>query len=150
MTTIKLQTNDGEIFEVDTKIAKLSGTIKCLVEDLNPNDDQDDDREDEIIPLSEVNSTILRKVIEWATYHQDDPLPLEDNDIMVPKRSDDISEWDANFLKVDQKILFEIIAAANYLDVKGLMEVSCKTVANMIKGRSLAELRALFGEKKSE
>ena len=38
------------------------------------------------------------------------------------------------FVQVDQGTLFELILAANYLDIKGLLDVTCKTVANMIKG----------------
>ena len=37
-------------------------------------------------------------------------------------------------MQVDQGTLFELILAANYLDIKGLLDVTCKTVANMIKG----------------
>ena len=33
--------------------------------------------------------------------------------------------------------LFFSLQAANYLDMKGLLDVTCKTVANMIKGLSL-------------
>ena len=31
-------------------------------------------------------------------------------------------------------VLYMIVQAANYLDIKGLLDVTCKTVANMIKG----------------
>ena len=49
--------------------------------------------------------------------------------------------------QVDQVTLFELILAANYLDIKGLLDVSCKTVANMIKGKSPEEIRKTFNIK---
>jgi S-phase kinase-associated protein 1 len=72
---------------------------------------------------------------------KDDPLPLPDEDLR-PKSSDDIDEWDKEFTNVDQGTvgnnnnsqLFELILAANYLDMKHLLDLGCKTVANMIKG----------------
>ena len=49
--------------------------------------------------------------------------------------------------QVDQGTLFELILAANYLDIKGLLEVTCKTVANMIKGKKAEEIRKAFNIK---
>jgi len=140
MPNIKLQSSDGEIFEVDVEIAKASVTIKTMLEDLGM-----DEEDEEVVPLPNVNSTILKKVIQWATYHRDDPLPPEDDE--KDKRTDDISSWDADFLKVDQGTLFELILAANYLDIKGLLDVTCKTVANMIKGKTPEEIRKTFNIK---
>lgn len=65
MPTIKLQSLDGEIFEVDVEIAKQSVTIKTMLEDLGVDED-----EDESIPLPNVNAAILKKVIQWCTYHK--------------------------------------------------------------------------------
>lgn len=48
---------------------------------------------------------------------------------------------DVFWFQVDQGTLFELILAANYLDIKGLLDVTCKTVANMIKGKTPEEIR---------
>jgi len=39
------------------------------------------------------------------------------------------------------------VKAANYLDIKGLLDVTCKTVANMIKGKTPEEIRKTFNIK---
>jgi S-phase kinase-associated protein 1 len=37
--------------------------------------------------------------------------------------------------------------AANYLDIKPLLNLGCKTVANLIKGKSVEEIRTTFNIK---
>jgi len=141
MPTIQLQSSDGEVFKVDTGIAKQSVTIKTMLEDLGIEED-----DEEVVPLPNVNAAILKRVIQWCSYHKDDPAPPEDDE-NKEKRTDDISSWDADFLKVDQGTLFELILAANYLDIKGLLDVTCKTVANMIKGKTPEDIRKTFNIK---
>ena len=133
MPKIKLQSSDGEIFDTDVQIAKCSGTIKTMLEDCGM-----EDGDNAVVPLPNVNSAILRKVLEWASYHTNNPQPPED---------DENKEMDADFLKVDQGTLFELILAANYLDIKDLLDVTCKTVANMIKGKTADEIRKIFNIK---
>jgi S-phase kinase-associated protein 1 len=67
-----------------------------------------EDDDEEPVPLPNVNAAILRKVIAWCTFHKDDPPPPEDDE-NKEKRTDDICSWDAEFLKVDQGTLFELI-----------------------------------------
>jgi len=141
MPNIKLQSADGDVVVVDRDVAKLSVTIKTMLEDLRVSEE-----DDEPIPLQNVNAATLKKVIQWCQYHKDDPPPPED-DLNKEKRTDDIPSWDQEFLKVDQGTLFELILAANYLDIKGLLDVCCKTVANMIKGKSPEEIRKTFNIK---
>jgi len=141
MPNIKLQSSDGEVFDIDVEIAKQSITIKTMLDDLGM-----EEGDDEIVPLPNVNAAILRKVVQWCTYHRDDP-PLTEEDDNKEKRTDDISSWDADFLKLDQGTLFELILAANYLDIKGLMDNTTKTVANLIKGKTSEEMRKTFNIK---
>ena len=139
MSQIRLQSNDGEIFSVDIKIAKMSKTIKTMLEDLGL-----EDADEETVPLPNVTSDILKKIINWSTHHKDDKVDEDDDDEYKERRSDDISHWDVDFFKVDQSTLFEIILAANYLDIKDLLEIGCKTVANMMKGKTADEIRKIF------
>merc|ERR1712141_837779 len=141
MPSIKLQSSDGETFPVDVDIARQSVTIRTMLEDLGM-----EEEEDEVVPLPNVNAAILKKVIQWCSFHRDDPPPPEDDE-NKEKRTDDICSWDAEFLKVDQGTLFELILSANYLDIKGLLDVTCKTVANMIKGKSPEDIRKTFNIK---
>jgi S-phase kinase-associated protein 1 len=86
----------------------------------------------------------MKKVLEWCQQHRNDPAPASDDDSDTRKKSSDIDEWDSKFMQVDQEMLFEIILAANYLDIKALLDIGCKTVANMIKGKSPDEIRKTF------
>uniref|UniRef100_A0A1B0FGX3 Skp1-related protein n=1 Tax=Glossina morsitans morsitans TaxID=37546 RepID=A0A1B0FGX3_GLOMM len=138
MPNIQLQSSDNEFFNIDVQVARCSGTIKTLLEDCGM-----ESGDNVIVPLPNINSEILRQVLNWANYHKDDLQPNEDDE-NKKKRTDDISLWDAEFLKVDQDTLINLIFAANYLDIKGLFEVACKTVANMMKGKTPAEIRKTF------
>ncbi|OQV19157.1 putative Skp1-related protein [Hypsibius exemplaris] len=140
---IRIQSGDGEHFDVDLDVVKLSGTVKNMLDDLGIGEDVQNPT-DEVIPLPMVTGAILKKVLHWAEFHKADPLANRDGDDDTSKRTDDISQWDSEFLKVDQGTLFELILAANYLDMKGLLDVCCKTVANMIKGKSPEEIRRTF------
>ncbi|TYZ62807.1 hypothetical protein PybrP1_007785 [[Pythium] brassicae (nom. inval.)] len=69
--------------------------------------------------------------------------PLKSNDLR-----DAVSDWYADFVDVkpeDQELLFELILAANYLDIKSLLDLACAKVATMIKGKTPEEIRATFG-----
>ncbi|XP_034474822.1 S-phase kinase-associated protein 1-like [Drosophila innubila] len=138
MPFIKLQSSDDEIFVTDIQVATCSGTIKSMLESCVA--------EDEAVPLPNVNSAILRKVLEWAEYHKSD-LKQSTNEDDDDTRTDDITPWDQKFLQVDQGTLFELTMAANYLNIQGLLKVACKTVANMIKGKTPEDIRQTFNIK---
>ncbi|XP_032306377.1 S-phase kinase-associated protein 1 isoform X2 [Drosophila ananassae] len=145
MPNIQLQSSDGEVFNIDSETAKCSSTIRNLIEDCGL-----ESEENPLIPLPNVNSTILSKVLIWANHHRAEKAEKteensgKDEASAVVRSSDVISAWDAEFLTVDQGTLFELILAANYLDIKELLSVACMTVANMIKGHTAEEIRQTF------
>jgi len=132
---VKLLCSDGETVVVDLDIAEKSILIKGMIDDAGP---------DEEIPLPNVKKAILDKVIEYCMHLRNNSPP----DIEKPLRSSNISdvtsEWYANFINLDQDMLFEMILAANYLDVKSLLELSCAKIASLIKNKSVQEIRKFF------
>ena len=141
-TQITLQSSDKVELTIDRKAAELSVLIHDLLEDIG------ESATTEAIPIANVNGVILAKVIEWCKHHcNDPPVTSTDDDTNSRKKTADIDEWDQNLLQVDQDTLFQIILAANYLDIKALVDVGCKTVANMIKGKSPEEIRQTFNIK---
>jgi len=136
--TVWVTSNDGQDVWIDRPVSDRSILLKNLLEDFGgePNT--------EAIPLHNVPITVLKKVLEWCNHHRNDPPPTDNDDSDSRKKSTDIEEWDQKFMQVDQEMLFEIILAANYMDIKALLDVGCKTVANMIKGKSPDEIRKTF------
>ena len=55
-----------------------------------------------------------------------------------------VPEFDANFVDVEQELLFELILAANYMDIKSLLDLTCAKVASMIKGKTPEQIRKTF------
>ncbi|XP_050241704.1 SKP1-like protein 1B [Quercus robur] len=129
---ITLKSSDGEAFEVEEAVALESQTIKHMIED---------DCADNGIPLPNVTSKILAKVIEYCKKHVEATCADE-------RTSDeDLKAWDTEFVRVDQATLFDLILAANYLNIKSLLDLTCQTVADMIKGKTPEEIRKTFNIK---
>lgn len=149
MGTIKLQSSDGEVFEVDVEVAKKSATLKTMLESVV------DDNKDEVVPITKVRSHTLARIIEWSEYHRNDETENETapdhepHDWPLP--TDDICEWDKSFvMKMDMHSLFELILAASFLDIKDLLDLACKAVANQIQGKTPHEMRMMFNLPKIE
>ena len=75
---------------------------------------------------------------------QDAPLnPTEEQQLEM--RTKPLEGWDREFVDVALAQLFEMILAANFLDLKPMLDITCKAVAEMIKGKTPDEIKAVFG-----
>ncbi|KAJ1436564.1 S-phase kinase-associated protein 1-like [Sesbania bispinosa] len=91
---ITLKSSDGEVFEVDEAVGLQSQAIKYMIEDKCV---------DGNIPLSNVTSRILAKVIEYCKKH------VEASNSDDKPSEEDLKAWDVDFMKVDQETLFDLI-----------------------------------------
>ncbi|OXV08368.1 hypothetical protein Egran_03869 [Elaphomyces granulatus] len=147
---ITLTSSDNVDIEVEREVLQCFSLIKDMLDDLG------DPENGDTIPIANVSARVLKKVIEWCTHHRNDPRPSADDKVEgrdettgpnTDRKKIEISEWDQEFLKVDeQEMLFEILLAANYLDIKALLDLCCMAVANIVKACVTPEkIRAKFG-----
>lgn len=135
MDTIRLQSADLEVFELDAEYARHSGWIRSILEESGNLDRQG------LISLRTVNGVVLRKVIDWLVHHKDD---LTEGDEEMEEKSEYLLKWDKEFFDVEKEMLIDLVLAANLLDIRGLLEDSCQAVADLIGSRSPTEIRELF------
>ncbi|KAH8754622.1 negative regulator sulfur controller-3, partial [Diaporthe sp. PMI_573] len=136
---LTLKCNDGGIVTVELPVAKRSVLLKNLIDDMGV-----EKATAQPVPLPNVAQPVLEKIVEWCKHHRNDPPPTQDLKSEYRVENAPIDEWDQTYMKVDQDMLFEILLAANYLDIKALLDLGCKTVANMIKGKTPEEIRRIF------
>ncbi|KAL6211986.1 hypothetical protein ACLB2K_017209 [Fragaria x ananassa] len=98
LTTLK--SKDLEVFEIDEAVAIQSQTIKHMAED---------GCADNATPLPNVDGPNLAKVIEYLKKHGEDK----------EGKKDSLKKFDKDFVDVEQDLLFDLILAANYLNIAG-------------------------------
>ena len=120
----------------------MSELVKSMMEeDGDDNDDEDNVQE---IPLPNVKAAVLRKVIEFCEHFLSEPMTEIEKPLKSQNMADVVQKWYADYVNLEQVLLFELILAANYMDIKPLLDLTCATVASMIKGKTPEDIRATF------
>ena len=114
MSLYKLESSDGVIFTVDAATVKQMVTIQTMI-------DHEDEDSDEVIPVPTVNAQVLEKIIHWIENYKIDH-----------EKTEKIA-WYIQYFNVGLNDKFEIISAADYLEVKSLLNESCRNVLIIYK-----------------
>ena len=116
-----------------------------LVDETIGDVDEDDDGDDEMeVPLPNVSTPVLEKVLEYCKHYQEEPMTAIQTPLKSSKLEELVQPWYAEFVKVPRALLFDLVAAANFMDIKSLLDLTCLAVSILIKGKSAAELREMF------
>ena len=122
---IKIKASDGKVVEITKKAIFKSGLLKGIMEDYPDNTE---------FPLNQVNGAILEKIKEYLIHYQD----IEPEKIEIPLKSinfkESVSEWDYNYLGDNIDLIFQILNASNYMDIKPLFELVSAKLGSKIKG----------------
>jgi len=141
--TIKLISKDGQSFDVEKKDAFISKLVKTSLE----NDDAATE-----LNIPGVEGHILELVVKYMTHHEGTEPPIIEKPLKSKIMADNCNKWDADFIDVlaenNNKQLYDVILAANYMDIKGLLHLGCAKVASLIKGLPLEKIKSILQVKK--
>lgn len=135
MATTKLQSSDKQIFEVEIEALNMSDTLRHLLEELG------ESASAETIPLPDVDGATLARAISFLRHHATEPPCKIEKPLRCRIEHSPVSEWDKAFINVDDDTLHKDILAANYLNIKPMLELMCAKIASMLQGKTTQEIR---------
>lgn len=133
---INLISKSGKAHIVKKSAVVLSNVIKTMIEY---------DTKEREIPLSTLNDEVLDKIVEFMEYHENIKFTEVEKPIKSTNIRELVSDWDADFINIDKIMLFDLLQASNYLDIKELLDLCCAKIATMIKGKTKTQLEQIFG-----
>ena len=134
--TIKVKSNDNVVVELSSKAAAKSGLLKGIIEDYP---------EDSEFPLTSVDGKTLEKVKEYLTHYQDENPNKIEKPLKSNKFEECANEWDLKFIGDNNDTVLALILAANFMDIKPLLELAAAKVACIIRGTTTESIRKDFG-----
>ena len=117
-------TSDFHRIEADKNVLDQSTVINDIVEDVG---------DDEPIPLPTITAKVLTKILEYCSFYN------------VSHTEREIKDFDKGFVNINMDFMFDLIQGANFLNIKGLLDVLCAAVADRIRGKTPEQIREVFG-----
>ncbi|XP_013663825.2 SKP1-like protein 13 [Brassica napus] len=137
MEMFVLKSSDDESFEVDEAVVLQSQLLSNLFEDCSGA------RE---CKIEEVTGQVLSKVVEYCKNHVVDGGGSSSSS-SSSAAGEALKKWDDKFItRMDLSMVLDLIMTSNYLNIKGLFDLTCQRVADEIAAcKDHKEIRAKFG-----
>ena len=131
---------DQSVIEISKNSAKKSEMLKGLLNDYPDSPE---------LTVNEVNGKALEKIKEYLDHYEKE----EPKDVQRPFKSKDLkeclTEFDYNFVNSFENYdeLKNLLLAANFMNIKSLINLLSATIAHKIKGFNTSDVRNTFGIK---
>jgi S-phase kinase-associated protein 1 len=139
---VRLISKEGEMFELPYNAIKNSALVSTMFDMDEAEDDENNIQE---MPVPNVTSRILGKVVEFARHTLEEPMSEIEKPIISTVMSEIVQQWYADFTDIEQEDLYAILLAANFMDYRQLLNLTCAKAASTIRGKTTEELCEQFG-----
>ena len=132
---ITLVSYDSTKISIDEKSAEKSILIKDYSKDF-PNAE---------IHLNNIDGDTLIKIKEYLEHYKEEnpkiiPKPLPKKDF-----KEIVDEFDYNYINIDTEKIFNLMLAANFLNIEPLINLTCAKISSLISGKKPEEIRRILG-----
>lgn len=139
-----LVSNNGVEVPVERCVMEFCATLRDMMEFTAPEEPEEDGRLPKLV-LEKVDGASLKLVAQWCAHHREDPEVHRPVDVEnAYKTAHLVPEWDKKFLKLEIESLCALLDAASFLQVPLLMDYCAKTIANLIRGKTPAQIREIL------
>ncbi|KAG5533173.1 hypothetical protein RHGRI_027405 [Rhododendron griersonianum] len=124
---LTLKSSDGEEFLVEKHVALQSTLLQNMLDS--------DCSSADVIPLPKIDARTLALVLGYCKKHAD----------ASSSKQGELNSFDSEFLKdMDMGALFNLVLAANFMEIKGLLDIAAQKIADTIKDKPHQEVREIF------
>uniref|UniRef100_A0AC35UFC9 Skp1-related protein n=1 Tax=Rhabditophanes sp. KR3021 TaxID=114890 RepID=A0AC35UFC9_9BILA len=142
--TLPVMSVDKVEYDLTGNVVKQSGTLSQMVSDLGIDLDSEQPLDIERIELNNCSGHILKAVIEWAEANQK-ALEKFENETEFEAVQDELAEFNDKFVNDKRLVIFELILAANYLDMKDLFTAATDFVSETLRLHDPEKIREMWG-----
>jgi len=134
-----IQTNDGKEIPIRKTDLEKSEFIRTVMESCS-----EDDR---TIPLPNVSSETLENVLCFTRHYEEAPMKKIPKPLPSANLEDVLDPWYVKYITSIglQAPLYDLLRAANYLDIPPLQDIACARVASLIRGKDASEMKKVLG-----
>ncbi len=123
MAEVTLMSAQRQCFTVPLAVAQQSVAVRNMLDDVGTG---------ETVPLANVDSADLAKIIEYCTYHTE-------------SKSQQLSDFEKELEALNNNDLCRLVMAVNYMDVPPLLDLACRKLGDRLRSKSAEEIRQAFG-----
>ena len=133
---ITLISAEGQWFSIPKQSLLMSELCKTTLEgDSSANE----------LPMNFIESDTIARIVSYLQYHTTVPPRRISKPILSNNIRDLVDRWDSNFIDQPQEIVFKLMLAANYLNIKPLLHLTCAKIGTLLKGKTPDQLRQVLG-----
>ncbi|CEP03195.1 hypothetical protein PBRA_002955 [Plasmodiophora brassicae] len=138
--TISIVSSDGGTVKVPRRILPRCKALKAQLDKY----ELEEGRTISTLTLCDITESALRRVIDYCQYDWPGQAPQTRSSGKEGPQSSRFPVSEILDEPVDPALLCELASAAYYLDCKPLVDITCRAIADTIRGHSPEEIRRIF------